>query len=302
MASIVITWQAAIDGFLDEQKLCRLAKSTIRIHKDQLRCSQKELEALGIAAPTQITEKSLRRMMTALIALGKAPSTQRLRRQSLLQLCDWLVSQGYITENPVTRIPKPRELGDREPRAVDDDTARRFLNAPSPCTFVGIRDRAIIWLMYDSGMSRCEIAGLKTADFDDRIGIIHVRREVRKTRHARQVPVSDAVKDQIMKYLKRRPVCSHDYLFVTEPGDPISWDTIDHRFVYYSRKVGTKITPHMMRHSFARGFLIAGGGAMTLKDLLGHRTLRSTMVYTRFFANDLIEQHRKFSPLQRLSV
>ncbi len=166
----------------------------------------------------------------------------------------------------------------------------------APC-----RNRCIIYLIYDTGIRREELAGIRISDIDMRQRLIRVRGKGDKTR---LVAFGNEAKQAIYECLAERGNdLEHEHLIVGvgghRPGDPMTGDGIYTAFRQIAEFAGInlkKMSPHVMRHSFAVEFLAGGAQELQLMEQLGHTNLEMTKVYVKIGGAKLSEQHRRFSP------
>ncbi|MNC46185.1 Tyrosine recombinase XerD [compost metagenome] len=184
-----------------------------------------------------------------------------------------------------------------------DDTALiELINAPDQKTFAGFRDYTLILLTLDTGIRPKEAFTLLPDDFNPRASELYVRAENSKTRVSRTLNISPQTNKAISDLIAYR---SKDWkkntpIFCTNEGNPLTRYTWGDRMEIYSKKLGTKIIPYDLRHSFAVGFLRGGGNALALQRTLGHSDLTMTKRYVNLAESDLKEQHAMASPLNRL--
>ncbi|HHY37513.1 MAG TPA: tyrosine-type recombinase/integrase [Clostridia bacterium] len=246
--------------------------------------------------------ESLRASVLRYFADGSslAPATFNTRLKILRSFFSWCVSEGYIPANPVEGI-KNRKCGET-PRAAGEDTLRRLLSLPDVRTFAGLRDRALLILTLDTGIRPKEACGLRIGDFDLRGLEVTIPASVAKTRVSRTLPISPVTADAVGKLISARHPSWDDAVpvFCTEDGKTMTHNAWDRRLQIYSQRLGVKVRPYDLRHSFALMFLRNGGNAFSLQKTLGHSSMAMTRRYVALTQNDLREQHSKASPLNTL--
>jgi len=213
-----------------------------------------------------------------------------------------MTAMGQIDpdQNPLAQFPKIKAPSRKLPRVLDPREMKRLLDAPAPDSVLGLRDRAILHLLYGTGIRATECAGLREADVDLREQTIRVRG---KGGHERILPLNDSVQRVLEAYRTvRGDVAPTSSFFLTRLRERPSRFLIYERVRTASRRARLRgdISPHRLRHTFATHLVRAGVGLVTLRDLLGHRLLTSTQLYLHVTAQDLREAAEKH-PIARLA-
>jgi integrase/recombinase XerD len=218
---------------------------------------------------------------------------------SLKSFFKYLVREGVLPASPVARVPGPK-LGRPLPRYLTVTEVKSLLEAPDGTTPEGVRDRAMMVLMYASGLRASEVVALRLENVDMQAGFLRV---LGKGGKERVVPVAEAALDALRAYLRearprflrKRPT---NVLFLSRLGRPITRQTLWIRIARWARAAGIrqKISPHVLRHSFA-GHLLAGGADLrAVQTMLGHADIATTQIYTHVTADRLREIHRRHHP------
>ncbi|UCD94275.1 MAG: tyrosine-type recombinase/integrase [Candidatus Zixiibacteriota bacterium] len=166
-------------------------------------------------------------------------------------------------------------------------------------TYLAWRDFIMVSLFYLSGIRRAEMAGLKVHDLDPHRHIISV---IGKGNKHRVVPYGETVSDELKHYLESRERfikgrSSHlGHLFLNYRGEPLTVRSIDRIVKKYCARLGKRVTPHMLRHSFATHLLENGADILGIKELLGHSSLATTQKYTHITAEQLKSAYKKAHP------
>lgn len=210
---------------------------------------------------------------------------------SLRSLAAFLLRQGKLARNPFKLLPAPK----REkllPKFLTLPETDRLINAAGNTHFAA-RDKALFELMYSSGLRRSEVTGLKIRDVDFFNGVVRV---LGKGNKERLVPVTDEALYAIKYYLSTRPNPQpQDALFLNAHGKPLTGDGL--AFIFKNTAIAAhlarKVTPHSLRHSFATHLLNNGCDLRSLQEMLGHKTLAATQVYTHVSLDKLksVYQH-----------
>ena len=210
---------------------------------------------------------------------------------ALRSLAAFLLRQDKLARNPFKLLPAPK----REkllPKFLTLPETDRLINAAGNTHFAA-RDKALFELMYSSGLRRSEVTGLKIWDVDFFNGVVRV---LGKGNKERLVPVTDEALYAIKYYLSTRPNPQpQDALFLNAHGKPLTGDGL--AFIFKNTAIAAhlarKVTPHSLRHSFATHLLNNGCDLRSLQEMLGHKTLAATQVYTHVSLDKLksVYQH-----------
>jgi site-specific recombinase XerD len=220
--------------------------------------------------------------------------------RSLQSLFTWIVKENLLKmeNNPIKRIPRPKV-----PQKVVQDIplplVGRALDEFNPNTLIGARNRAVIFLLLDTGMRLAECAGIELTDVDIGSGLIKIWGKGAKQR---RVPLGNASKDALINYLKLRGNNANPKLWVTVNGEPLSKTGLQ-SFVRRLRRLGGNVrwTPHTFRNTFAIDFLRAGGDPFTLQILGGWTDLEMPRHYAAALkAEDAFRVHARASPADAL--
>ncbi len=202
--------------------------------------------------------------------------------------------EGLDEEAEKLKPPKvPRSL----PKALTKEEVKKLLSVISP---LRKRDRLIVLLLYGTGLRVSELCNLKIKDVDLNRGIITVRRG--KGAKDRLVPLSKPIIKEIREYLALREDSS-EYLLVEERRerkDRISPKTVWYILNKYGKKAGIKVTPHMLRHSFATHMLENGVDIRVIQEILGHSNLSTTQIYTKVTVEHLKKAQEKAKLIEGL--
>lgn len=295
-------WGERVAAFQGGEELKGRSARSLELHRESFSGARRHLDATGAPQdPVTLSSAHLGAMVLHMRQAGLQPRTINLRLQSLDQLFTFLRQQGLRPDNPAEAIPRQRELR-RPPRALADDEAVRLLRQPDRGTFAGLRDYVMLLLLLDTGMRLGECLGIELPDLDLEHRAIRLRPEVTKTREGRTVFLSRDTVAALQEYLKERGSLQTPRLFVSWDEGPLCYDSVHGRFRAYAAAAGVKASPHALRHTFARMYLMGGGDAFSLQQLLGHRDAASTAIYARLWASDLQALHDRHAPVGRLHL
>lgn len=200
-----------------------------------------------------------------------------------------MVAMGHLEprDNPLANFPKVKAARRKLPRILNEEEVRRLIELPKTDTVLGLRDRAIMTILYGTGIRASECAGLTEEDIDWQEQSIQV---IGKGGHERTVPLNDEVVHMLKQYrIARGPVKLKDPFFRSREGGAMSRNAIYERVRTTGRKarIEKRVSPHQLRHTFATHLIKAGVGLVTVRDLLGHRLITSTQIYIHLTAQDL---------------
>lgn len=254
-----------------------------------------------IKTPSQISNETLTKYLSFLSVHGKSEATQLRILATLRCYFKFLISKGDITENPCDSI-KLKGTAKKMPGVLDANEIVLLLSQPSGEDFKSVRDKAMLEILYATGIKVSELLDLTVSDFNMQIGILHLH----STNKERIIPMYPAAVKSVSDYLLNvRPVIvtgpSEERLFTNMNGQAMSrqgfWKIIKH----YADKAGIKsdITPHTLRHSFAAHLLENGAKLKDIKEMLGHSDISSTQIYAQFMKSKYTSNYAKFHPLAK---
>ncbi len=189
--------------------------------------------------------------------------------------------------NPMANFPKIKAARRKLPRILSEAEVRQLIEQPKTDSVLGLRDRAILTILYGTGIRASECAGLTEEAINWQERTIHV---IGKGGHERTVPLNDEVVHMLKQYRTARGLAkSRDPFFRSREGGAMSRNAIYERVRTTGRKARIErcISPHQLRHTFATHLIKAGVGLVTVRDLLGHRMITSTQIYIHLTAQDL---------------
>ncbi len=218
------------------------------------------------------------------------PAAIRRKLVALRRFYRYLVVEGRRADDPTVGIVAPK-LPKRLPVVLDEDDVARLIRTPPPAgrtDFQRLRDRAILEVLYASGVRRAEVAGLNLTDVDLERRIMRV---IGKGDKQRTVLINVTAAEAMARYLGHRPRTADEAFFVGRRGKRLGVRAIWEIVTSCEKLSGLPLhaTPHVLRHSFATHLLENGADLMTIKELLGHESLATTQIYT----NVSVEHMRK---------
>ena len=201
---------------------------------------------------------------------------------SLRSFCKWLVMEGVLKDNPCDRVDTPK-LGRYLPDVLSVEEIEKIIDAVDTSTWMGLRDRALLEVLYGCGLRVSEAVGLKMSClyFDE--GFVRI---IGKGNKERLVPVGEMARDALKTYLEARVtainVADSEMVFVNRYGDGLSRVSAFNMVKKMALLAGLrkKISPHTFRHSFATHLIENGADLRLVQDMLGHESVVTTEIYT----------------------
>ncbi len=276
---------------------------TVKSYREDLTQAVEFFRArLGSQSPRveQITTRLLRAHLAWLSEQGYARSTIARRLASLRSWCRFLCRQGTLSANPALGLRGPRQ-DRRLPHFVSREDMVRLLETPPSGTPAGLRDRAILETLYSAGLRVSELTGLDVGDIELSDGVAMIRGKGRKERLALLGPPAVAA---IERWLPERQnlagarADSQPALFLNRSGTRLSSRSVGRLLEKYLKQAGLdpRTSPHTLRHSFATHLLDAGADIRGVQELLGHRSLATTQIYTHVSTQRLRDSYHKAHP------
>lgn len=252
-------------------------------------------------APTvdRVDRLTARAYVAALTGRNK-PRTISRKLATLRGFYRWLVREGIRDDSPMDGLTNPR-AGRTLPDVLDVDAVLALLEAPPADTARGLRDRAVLELLYAGGLRVSELVGLDRRDLDLAAGFVRV---VGKGRKTRDVPIHRRAARALERWLDARPALlgdrdrDHDAVFVSVRGARLG-DRAVRRLIddaVTRCAAARRVHPHMLRHSFATHLLGGGVDLRVIQELLGHASVSTTQVYTHLGIEDLTRVYDKAHP------
>lgn len=290
-----------VDEFLRQLEVVRKAsKHTVRAYARDLSDFAQFIESEGISDFRQIRRSLLRQYLNWLFAKGYERRSIARKLSSVRSFFNFLARAGYIPINPAIDLRQPK-LMQKLPSTLEVAEVELLLSAPKAATVRGLRDRAILEVLYSTGLRVSELANMRISDIDFSEKLVKVRGKGGKERI---VLLNDEAASWLERYLQEsRPKLTRngkqvtDVVFVSQKGTPLTVRQI-HRIVDgYARKVlGRSVSPHVLRHSFATHLLEGGADLRVIQELLGHSSLAATQIYTRLSKTHLRKIYEKAHP------
>ena len=276
-----------------------LSERSISSYLRDLRNLLNFLHLDGVADPGAVTAGILRRFVFALNDRGAAPASIRRARSSLRSYFGFLLDEGVIVNDPSDRLESPRSSR-KLPDVLNHSEVERLLESPDPDKPLYWRDRAILELLYATGVRASEASELALAslDFDEGLCLIYG-----KGSKERLVPLGNPALRALGRYLDEiRPTLERgkgrSRVFLNGRGGPISRNGIYNLVRRAAERAGIskRVSPHTLRHTFATHLLEGGADLAAVQELLGHADISTTQIYTHVDRHYLRRVHREYHP------
>ena len=260
----------------------------------------------GITSPDEVKRDDVTAWISCLRAEGLAPRTIERRVAAVKSFHRFLVREGVTVNHPTAALPLPRTPA-RLPDVISIDDVDRLLSQPFPDGPVGHRDRALLEVLYGCGVRASELVGLDLRDVELAEGLLRV---FGKGSKERVVPVSGAAAAALSDYLTHgrpflrtksgAPRQDPDAVFLNARGGRLTRVTVHALVRSYGGRVGLKLHPHTLRHSFATHMLEGGADLRALQEMLGHADISTTQIYTHVDRSHVREEYLSTHPRARI--
>jgi len=299
-----MTLDQAVDLYLDHIKIERnLAPNSVESYARDLAKFNTFCSGRGVRSAKQIGSADLLEFLISLSSGKLSVRTQARNLVALRGLFKFLRAERHITVDPTAALDLPR-LGRKLPEVLTVDEVDRLLAAPDRAKPNGLRDSAMLEVLYATGLRVSELCRLPSDAIDLEAGYLST---MGKGRKQRLVPVGDAALQRVREYLERaRPALNKkrsNYLFLSNRGGPLTrqafWKTIKNHGLRAG--IDKCISPHTLRHSFATHLLQHGADLRAVQAMLGHADISTTQIYTHVSRGHLALAYRRHHPRARRS-
>jgi integrase/recombinase XerD len=296
-----------LEPFIDYQRVRHFTEGTVTTYENNLLHFMHWARDRGVELAEDVSRHLLEQYQRHLFYLKKKNGqplsivTQQSRLISLRVFFKWLARKWHIPVNPASELELPRTPQTLPRHTLTAQEAEKILSVPDITDVRGLRDRAILELLYSSGLRRSEVVHLKLFDLSFESGTVFVRNG--KGKKDRMVPVGDRCLKWIDKYLResRPKLCyglDEGYLFITHRGGNISSSFLGKLVFDYVKTsdVGKPGACHLFRHTMATLMLEGGADVRYIQAILGHSKLTTTEIYTHVSIHKLKAVHEMSHP------
>jgi integrase/recombinase XerC len=253
--------------------------------------------------PNSLTSVELRSYLAALHDAGYAKASIARKLASLRSFYRFAQREGWIDNNPAKALRNPRKAH-KLPHFLSTSDISQLLATPSSEKVMGLRDRAILETLYSAGLRVSELVDLNVGDLDFDQGIVRVRGKGRKERIA---PLGSYALRALQTWLTKRQVSAKEPqgraapVFVNRFGTRLTSRSVGRMLEKHLKEAGldTRTSPHTLRHSFATHLLDSGADIRSVQELLGHKSLVTTQIYTHVSTSNLRAAYEKAHPRAR---
>src|SRR5438094_1361793 len=261
----------------------------------------------GSVSGEQIDQKQLacdpltvREFLAYLYAQNYTKSTTARKLATLRSFYKFLIRRGVVSVNPLSTIRTPKQEK-RLPKCLDLEQVQKLLDAPGDADLLAARDKAMLEVLYSSGIRVSELVELKMEDLDLNEGVLRVTGKGRKDR---LTPIGSQAIKAVQKYFEMRQqdprfqAEGSTRVFLNKHGDALSTRSVRRKLDKYLVQAGLDpgISPHTLRHSFATHLLNNGADLRSVQELLGHQSLSTTQVYTHLTTSRMKEVYDNAHP------
>jgi len=288
---------------------CGLAPNTVAAYASDLRDLFGDLVSRGVESIAAISPRDLAEHISGLKRdRSLSPASVARHLATIKTLFRFLRSNGKIEDNPADWLDQPTRWK-KLPGVLSPAKMRALIDAPQPPIGTNgadlipywLRDRALLELLYASGLRASEAAGVRMDEFHETLGVVKVTGKGGKQR---LVPVGDPAMEAVREYVERcRPRLlrpgnrDEGRLFLSRTGRPLERVAIWQIVKKHAKTAGLEgVHPHTLRHSFATHMLIGGADLRIVQELLGHADVTTTQIYTHVDRSHLKQIHERFHP------
>lgn len=281
-----------------------LAKNTLESYERDLTQFLDALESSGIRLLTDITKNHIVQHLLKLKQAGKAPATLSRNMVSIRAFFQFLVRERILVQDPTLNMETPK-LVKKLPKVLSVQEVENLLNAPQTSTSGGVRDKAMLELLYATGIRVSELISLDVSSVNLGMGFI---RCMGKGSKERIIPMGRIALHWLDIYIQSKrpkllkPIKLEDALFVNQKGSRLTRQGFWKIIKQYAReaRINKEITPHTMRHSFATHLLENGADLRAVQEMLGHADISTTQIYTHVTKTKMKEVYDRTHPRAKL--
>ena len=284
-----VSLEDAIRRFLRDCKLRNLSPHTLTYYQEDLDYFKKYCPVKFI---DQVNQDVYEEFIVSELDKGKKVTSLNSRIRGLRVFFKFCAEREYMVGFKIKLLKENKEI--KEP--YTDAELARLLARPHTTTWTDWRMWAAVNYMMATGNRVSTILNIKIGDVDFTANTIHLR--TTKNRRQQIIPLSKSLKSVLKDYLRTWEYNIDDYLFPSQDGGQLSRSSFQQGLSHYNKLRGvTKTSAHLFRHTFAKNFILAGGGIIQLQALLGHSTMDMTRHYVNIYGADLQKNYDALNPL-----
>ena len=295
MAENTKKWEAAASRYRTYIKLeKRLAQNSVESYMRDLRSFAHFILRMWDVPPQKVEPQMIERYMAWLFDRGREKTSQARALSGVKSFFNFLMISDKIENSPAEFILTPK-FGRQLPDILSTDEIDRIIATVDTSSVKGLRDSAMLELLYSCGLRVSELVSLKIQDLFFGEGYIRV---IGKGDKQRLVPISATARERIYRYLDKRPETrsGEDALFLNNRGSRLTRVMVFTILKQAARNAGIekRISPHTFRHSFATHLLEGGASIRQVQEMLGHESILTTEIYTHLDSSHLrrtVEEH-----------
>ncbi len=288
-----------IDRFLDAIWMERgLSENTLDAYRADLLALDQRLKKREVKI-VEASKADLLDYISWRVGGGAKPRSTARQLSSFRRFYRYLLREGTIAEDPTAEIAMPK-IGRALPQSLTEDEVDALLAAPNVSEPLGNRDRAMLELLYATGVRVSELINLKMSQMNLNQGVIRI---IGKGNRERLIPLGGEAQDWLRDFIDGARIeilleRQTDYLFPTRRGDRMTRQAFWHIIKRYAKKAGVrkKLSPHTIRHAFATHLLNNGADLRVIQLLLGHSDVSTTQIYTHVARERMKELHSQHHP------
>ena len=286
---------ANLRSFLDHLYIEKgLSQNTVKAYETDISAFINWIKENTKLKLKDIKEENINKYISHLFELNLKSSSVNRKISSIKSLYMFLVKKNILKNSPVNEVISPKQEK-YLPFSMSEDEVDKLLNSPKPSNKIEKRDKAMIEMLYATGMRISELVNLKITDIDTQRCVVKV---LGKGSKERLIPFGEAALESLNAYLSDREESASKEIFLSNRRTKISRIAFWHRIKLYLSRENLKnsISPHTLRHAFATHLLNRGADLRSVQLLLGHSDLSTTQIYTHIAKQRLSDVLKKHHP------
>ena len=298
MSSNLSNSEILIDNFIDVLWLEKgLSKNTLSAYRHDISSFSDWYKGVSLL---EVQRVDLLDYLSQRLKDGYSSRSTARSLSSLRAFYSHITVKHNLKENPTSRVDSPK-LGRSLPKTLSEDEVEKLISSPDVEDYIGLRDRAMLELIYACGLRVSELISLDMLNLNLRQGVIRV---IGKGEKERLVPMGEEALDWVQRYINKcRPYLLKEdnkvsELFLSKRGKSMTRQTFWYRIKEYANKasINKDLSPHTLRHAFATHLINHGADLRTVQLLLGHSSLSTTQIYTEVARHRMKELHNEHHP------